>query len=357
MPPEQSPATIGKVDAALFARAIHPRLGRQDASVRVGPAQGVDSGIIDLGRGQVMALTTDPFFVMPEHGWRPAGWFAVHILASDLATTGLAPRYMSVDLNLPPDFTDASLAALWEAVHDACDELGISVVTGHTGRYAGCQFPMVGGCTMVGIGPADAYVTSAMARAGDHVLMTKGAAVEATALMAWSFPERLRAAVGPTLLSQAQEMYWQMSTVRDALTAAAVGVRDAGVTAMHDATERGVLGGLYEIAQASGVGLRIDAESIHVCDAAAAVCAHFGMDPLAAISEGTLLLTCRPHARGAVREALQSAGVPAYEIGVCTQARDRTLVWRDGEAPLTEPGGEPFWSAFQQAAAACSENT
>ncbi len=106
-----------------------------------------------------MALTADPVFVVPAYGWERAAWFAVHILASDASTSGLPLRWMSVDLNLPPSISDEDLTALWDAFHRSCEDLGIAVVTGHTGRYDGCDWPMVGGATCLALGPADAFVT------------------------------------------------------------------------------------------------------------------------------------------------------------------------------------------------------
>ena len=95
-----------------------------------------------------------------------------------------------------PTLSDADLSALWEAFHATCEDLGIAIVTGHTGRYDGCEWPMVGGATCMALGPADAYVTPTMARPGDAVVVTKGAAIETTALFAATFPDRLAAGVG-----------------------------------------------------------------------------------------------------------------------------------------------------------------
>ena len=103
---------------------------------------------------------------------------------------------MAVDLNLPPEISDEDLTSLWDAFSRTCDDLGIAVVTGHTARYDGCAWPMVGGATCMALGPADAFVTPTMARPGDRVVVTKGAAIEATALFAATFPDRLAVGVG-----------------------------------------------------------------------------------------------------------------------------------------------------------------
>lgn len=347
---EQALPTLGKIHPAFFERVIKPRLGAQRDSILVGPKNGVDIGIVHLGQGRVMAVTTDPFFVAPELGWERAGWFAVHILASDITTSGLAPEYMSIDLNLPPTMTEADLEAMWTVVDQTCVDLGIAVVTGHTGRYQGCGFPMIGGCTLISTGSEEAYVAGGMSRVGDAVLITKGAAIEAAGLFAVSFPDRIQQAYGAEFAQQAQEIFWQMSTVKEALTAVSVGVRDQGVTAMHDATECGVLGGLVELAQAAGIGMRIQLDQIPVQPQVAQICQLFEIDPYTSISEGTLLLTCVPQATEAILEQIRNQGILAECMGVCTENPEVVLVEGSQERLLHHPRVDPFWEAFAKAA-------
>jgi hydrogenase expression/formation protein HypE len=344
---------LGKVSGTTLTDLILRRLGAPDDGVLVAPGPGLDTGVWRVAPGVAIALTTDPVFVLPTLGWERAAWFAVHILASDAATSGLPLRGMTVDLNLPPEVGDAELDAIWSSFAGTCAELGITVLAGHTARYAGCSWPMVGGATCLALGPDDQYVTPAMARPGDLVLITKGAAIEATALLAVSFPEQLAAAgVGPAMLAAAQALVLAMTVVPEARAAADYGVRDRGVTAMHDATEGGVLSGLVEIADASGVGLRVDRELIPVRPEVAAVCAAAGIDPLAAISEGTLLATVRPvHADG-VLAAIRGTGVEAVAIGeVVPAAAGRRLLVGGEPRPLQHPGLDPYWAAAARLAA------
>jgi len=339
---------LGKISGALLTETVLGHLGGADPEVLAGPRAGVDVGVLRVAPGVVMAVTTDPVFVLPSLGWERAAWFAVHILASDAATSGLPLRAMSVDLNLPVELPDDELATLWRAYAGACEELGIAVLTGHTGRYAGCRWPMVGGATCLALGPEDSYITPMMARAGDRVVVTKGAAIEAAALLAMSFPDRLRSQVGTDTLAVAQGLVESMTVVPEARAAAAYGVRDAGVTAMHDATEGGVIGGLYEVAEASGVGLRIDQSAIPVRPEVAAVCAAAGIDPYFSISEGTLVATVRPqHAQGLLA-ALADANIAAADVGeVLPAGAPRTMLDAYGhELPLAPPRLDPYWEAF-----------
>lgn len=342
---------IGKISAQIFDEVIYPRLGRRRPEVIVGPQHGVDIGVIDLGNGRVMALTTDPVFIVPPYGWERSAWFAVHILCSDAAMSGLAPAYMAIDLNLPLSLEREAFEKMWKTIHAECEKLGVAIVTGHTGRYQGCEYPMVGGATVMAVGSADEYIAPTMARPGDAVLITKGPAIEATGLFAATFPEQVQARFGADFARRAEEVFWQMSVVADARIASGVGVRDRGVTAMHDATECGVWGGLAEIAGASRVGLHIDQEKIPVPEEVAGVCELFGIDPYTSISEGTLLLTCRPEKADEVVRQLKAERIDAAIIGEALPLEKGCTVTSGGRArPLTHPRVDPFWQAFGRAA-------
>jgi hydrogenase maturation factor len=317
----------------------------------------VDVGVVRVADGVAMAMTADPVFVVPAFGWERAAWFAVHILASDASTSGLALRWMAVDLNLPPEVSDEELTLLWDAFSRACAGLGIAVVTGHTARYEGCSWPMVGGATCMAVGPEAAFVTPTMARAGDLVVVTKGAAIEATALFAAAFPDRLTEGVGPDMAKAADALFEDMTVVPEARAAADFGLREGGVTSMHDATEGGVLGGLFEVATASGVGMRIDQAAIPVRPEVRAVCEHVGIDPYVSISEGTLICTVAADRAEAFVAALGDRSIDAALVGQVTDAASGTvLVTSEGERVLEHPGLDPFWGAFGRwAAEAVSE--
>jgi hydrogenase maturation factor len=264
---------LGKIHPEFFNRVIYPRLGARDLTVIVKPQHGVDFGVVKIGR-YVMVLSTDPFYIARELGIEKAAWFAVHILASDVAVSGIRPRYFAVDLNLPPEMTEDELIRMWKTVDSECKKLGISVVTGHTARYAGCNYPMVGGATIFGIDKKEKLISPKI-NIGDLMIVSKGPAIETTGLMAAYFPQFLEKRYGKAFVKRAQGVYYQMSTVKDALAAASAG----GVTAMHDATECGVFGGLCEMADHSDVGMHINKGEMIIQDEVKMTCECFGIDP------------------------------------------------------------------------------
>src|SRR3989441_2856842 len=337
---------MGKVSRSFFENVIARHLGVARRDIAVGPANGVDVGVVRLPDGRAMISTTDPIYIVPQYGWERAAWFAFHILASDLTTSGVAPEYITMDWNLPMDIEDDQIETMLRVMDRECRTYGAAIVTGHTGRYEGCAYPMVGGATFLAIAPKDGWVTANLARPGNRLLVTKTAGLEATAILTNTFPEIAERNVGAEVTKHARALFESMSTVDDALAAASVGLRDGGVWAMHDATEGDVRNAVWEMAQASGLGVDVDLAKVHVDPAVAEVSKVFGMDPLHAISEGTLLIASEPGAAAEVLEILRKKGIPAVDIGAFTKKGrpcwDRGHVFRPADR-------DPFWIAFSRA--------
>jgi hydrogenase expression/formation protein HypE len=180
-----------------------------------------------------------------------------------------------------------------------------------------------------------------MARPGDSIIMTKGAAIEASGLLATFFYEKVKERIGKKMADKARALTWKMSVVEDALTAFETG----GVNAMHDATECGVYGALFEIASASGVGMEIEQEKIPVLPETKAICNLFGIDPYISISEGTLILSAKKGCEEEVLRALKRKGISCAVIGTVTKKRDILLVEKGVRRELVHPKVDPFWAA------------
>lgn len=335
---------IGKIDDATFRALILGRLGKKDPTVVVPPMAGVDAGVVDLGGGKVLVVAEDPIFTMPRLPLETFGWFTVHIGASDVAVMGVKPRYMTYSLLLPPETGTRDLTAIVDSIHQAALDLGIAIVGGHTGFYPGFAAPTIGGITVFAVALKGEYVTPAGAKPGDDVILTKGPAIETAGLLAALREEELLAAHPAALVDKAKALCFKMSVVSDALTAKAAG----GVTAMHDATEGGVIGGLFEIAAASGVGMEVDESLFVYPDEVRIVCETFGIDPVRAIAEGSLLITARPGASGRIIARLKRKKIAASVVGkVVADPRRRRLKRQDGRViPLAIPDQDPFWPAF-----------
>lgn len=326
----------GKANRDFFGDHIAGRTGADREDVLLGPTYGADFGAVTVG-DRVLALAADPVFVLRDLGLERAAWYAFHICVSDVALSGLPPAHLAVDLNLPPGTDPATFDAIWDVFDREARALGTSLTTGHTGTYEGCTFPTVGGATAIAVGDPDDVVLPTGASPGDRVVVTKGPAVESAGLLAVLFGDDLP--LEAAVVDAASERFEEVSVVEDALTAAAAG----DVTAMHDATERGLANGFHELAAASDVRLAVERDAVPFGPGVREVCDYFEMDPWTASSEGTVVLTVDPDSAGDVLAALHAGGIRAADVGVVEPGAGVTV---DGD-PLPEPESDPLWAAYQ----------
>lgn len=341
---EKAKPKIGKIDQDTFTSFLLLRLGKKDGTVLVPPQTGIDAAIIDIGDGKVLIIAEDPILAIPKQPWEMFGWYTVHIGASDVAVMGVKPRYMTYSLLMPPDTKEEDFKTIVDSIHKAALELDIAIVGGHTGYYPGFAAPTIGGVTVFSIADASSYVTPAGAKPGDHIILTKGPAIETAGILAVIRERELLKRYPPSLVEKAKDLCRQMTVVKDSIVA----MESGGVTAMHDATEGGVIGGLFEIASASGVGMKIDEGLFVYPPEVRMVCESFAIDPVAAIAEGSLLITARSDRSNGILQQLKSAGIDASVIGqVVADQKTRTLKRLDGKiVPLEIPHQDPFWPVF-----------
>lgn len=326
---------LGKLSPETLERVIYTRLGVADPRVLVGPKIGEDAAVIEMG-SRVLAVHSDPITGAAEN----LGWLAVNVSANDVATRGATPRWSSLILFLPEDASLRLLEAIMEQAHEAAMEIQVSVVSGHTEVTPGLRRPMAA-CTCIGEAPRDRFFTTGGARRGDALIVTKGAAIEGTAILASEFTHQLEPLLGRATVEAARRFIRRVSVVRDALTAVEAG----GVTAMHDATEGGVLGALYEMAYASGLGIRTSYEKVPVALETKAVCEALGVDPMRTISSGTLLIAVRRDRAEGVVQTLRRAGIGASDIGsFVDRAEGVTVAMRDGSVvEVSAPVQDELW--------------
>ena len=298
----------GKLPSDLLARLL-ARAPAGDARVVLGPGIGLDCAVVAQG-DTLLVYKSDPITFATDE----IGWYLVHVNANDIATTGATPRWLLVTALLPEGKTTAEdVERIAEQVYAACREIGVAVIGGHTEITHGLDRPILAG-TLIGEVARERLVTPRGAVPGDRVLLTKGVPIEATAILAREFPARLAGALSAAELGRARAFLHDpgISVLRDARVALAAG----RVTAMHDPTEGGLAGALWELAEACGRALVVDPAAVPVPELSARICRVFGLDPLAAIASGALLLTAPAADAPRVRRALEADGIPCAEIGV-----------------------------------------
>ena len=319
----------GKVPADLLQRLVYPYLGRRP-DVLLHAHLGEDCAAVDFGEWTAV-LTTDPVTGAARH----LGRYAVHVACNDLATTGAEPVALLLTLLLREGSSPADLEVVMREAGAAAAELGVEIAGGHTEVTPGIDHT-IAVVTALGRARRGTVISAAGARPGDTVVLTKSAGVEGTAILATDLGDRLRLRLDDAVIERARAFLGRISVVPEGLAAAR-----AGASAMHDVTEGGVLGGAWELAEASGIGIEVRAEAVPVAPETQAVCEVLGLDPLRLISSGAMLIAApNPDAMMAV---LREAAIPGAVIGTMT-ARARVLRQSGGAAQvLLPPGRDELW--------------
>lgn len=316
---------LGKVPVTLLRRLLARFAQTSDPRVLVSAGIGLDAAAVRMD-GAVLVAKTDPItFVADE-----IGTYALLINANDLATMGAVPKWFLATLLLPAcSTTPARVSRLFAQMRIVCRRLRVSVIGGHTEVTDAVTRPVIVGC-LLGECAGDRIVTSAGAKVGDAVVLTKGLAIEAVSILARECAEDIRARHGVPFLARCRKFL--TSPGLSVLKEARVAMETGGVHAMHDPTEGGLSAALYELAEAAGVGLVIESERIRIFPEAARLCADFGLNPLGAIASGALLLCVEAASEGKMVRRLRQAGVAASRIGTVVRQRNVVTLTRNGRA-------------------------
>jgi hydrogenase maturation factor len=317
----------GKLPSELLSRLL-AKIQRDDPRVIVGPGVGEDAAFVDFSETLLVAKS-DPVTFATDL----VGWYTVQVNANDIACCGAIPKWFLGTALLPVGTTPDEVEAIFDQISEACDELGVTMIGGHTEMTLDLPRPIVAG-TMLGEVAKGDEVTTAGARPGDGVILTKGIAIEGTSLLAREMrPQLERAGVGVDVIDRAANYLYKpgISVVPEARVAHAAG----GVTSMHDPTEGGLATALAEVATASGTGIAVVADAIPVLPEAAELCAALDVDPWGLISSGALLITAEAESVDGVMDALTGAGVVASVIGDIRPPEEGLTVRSGGaETPL-----------------------
>ena len=303
-----TPLPPGKLPVALLAELLGQEVPT-DPRVLIGPRVGEDAAVIDMG-DLLLIAKSDPITFATD----AIGYYAVTVNANDIAVMGGTPRWFLATLLLPETSTTATLVRdIFAQIRQACQQLGIALVGGHTEITVGLHRPILSG-HMLGEVQRERLVTSAGVQVGDALLLTKGFPVEGVSIMARERAAQLAAqGYAASDIARWQQFLYTpgISVMREAL----VLQQAIEVHAMHDPTEGGVATGLRELAQASGVGLHISAEQLPVLPEGALLCEAFGLDPLGTIASGALLAAVPAVQTARAIHACATVGIACYRIG------------------------------------------
>ena len=326
---------IGKVPEAVLKRAVFRQIHTRREEVLVGAGVGEDCAALQLGPDEVFVLSTDPITGTDKN----TGELAVQITANDLASAGAEPVALLLTVLLPVTADEPMIRRLMKEVDEACEKLHIQVVGGHTEVTAVVNQPVI---SVTGIGKAKKghLVTTGGAGIGDDVVATKWIGIEGTSIIAREKEQELLERFAAPFVEEAKNFDRFLSVVPDA--AAAV---KSGVTAMHDVTEGGTYGALWELAEASGVGLEIDLKKIPVRQETIELCEYYRLNPYQLISSGCMLMTA-PDGRRLVRD-LEKAGIHATLIGRCVDGKAKKILNGEDTAYLERPKTDELYKIYE----------
>ena len=325
---------IGKVPENVLKRSIIKQIKTKRSEILVGAGVGEDCAVIELGPDEVFVTSTDPITGTTHD----IGALSINVTANDIASSGAEVIGVMLSVLLPEGTCEEELKDMMQQVEAACAKLNIQTVGGHTEITKAVNQPII---TVTGFGKVNKsrIITTSGAKVGDDVVVTKWIALEGTSIIAKEKEEMLKERFAPSFIDSAKSFSNYLSVIPEAAVAARL-----GATAMHDVTEGGIFGALWEVGQASKVGLSIDFKSIPIKQETIEICEVFGLNPYELISSGSMLITI-PNGYDLVRE-LKNSGISAAVIGKVTEGNDRVLINEDEKRFLEPPKSDELYKIY-----------
>ena len=336
MPNMMSPQ--GKVSSRFLKTVVSPNCGYAFDAVP-GHISGRSTGFIEIG-GKKVSTVTKPLFFLPDLGLENASWFAMHYLFSAAASTGLEMKYLTITLNLPRTCTDTLIESIWKTISAICVEYKVAIISSRIERNETCAFPWVGSATVICEG--DRYFSPAFVKEEDSIIVTKGPAVSATALLTAMFPVTIAEKYGQEFVHKAIDVFNDVSAVEDVETVKNID----GIHAMLNAADLGVSGSIIELAENAGLGVALE-DSYDMEYGVLDICKLFGLDPDFSFSSGSLIIACSSDAVDNIISTLGAKGISAKRVGKFIKEGSGYLKVRFGiDIPLLRPREDLFWKVF-----------
>ncbi|MDY5423995.1 AIR synthase family protein [Hornefia butyriciproducens] len=274
---------IGKLDSDVLQRIVIDKIRYRRPEVKTRAGIGEDCAVIDYGEYECV-VSTDPITADVKN----IGRLAIHISCNDVASNGIEPLGITLAVMLPVGTTESDVQTIMTQAGTAAEEAGVEIIGGHTEVTPAVNQPVIVS-TAFGRGIAGESASARNMRPGDMIMMTKSAGLEGTGIIATEKAEELTGVLTPQELRRAQGMIRNVSVVKDGVTAGRI-----GTSGMHDVTEGGILGAVWEMCHISGLGAEVELEAIHVDPVTEKIAAHYGIDPLRLISSGCMLIVAPP---------------------------------------------------------------
>ena len=309
----------GKLDSDMLRQIVFGKITYRNDDVKVRPGIGEDCALIDFGDYDCV-MSTDPISSTVSD----IGRLAIHITCNDIASNGIQPLGIMLACMLPEGTTDADVEEIMQQAGTTAAEVGVEIIGGHTEITPAVRQPVIVS-TAIGKAPAGTSQDGNDMKPGDFIMMTKAVGLEGTGIIACDHEEQLRAACGPDgerlvsdeEIAKAKSFLDLVSVVPEGVAAGKVGTHG-----MHDITEGGILGAVWEMCQISRTGAEVWEDAIPMHPETEKICRLFDVDPLRLISSGSMIIIVPKDKRAEMEEAMKAAGVDASVIGIIKEESD-----------------------------------
>lgn len=325
---------VGKVPENVLKRSILKQIQTSRKEVVLGAGVGEDCAAIKLGEDEVFVISTDPITGTATD----LGELAITVTINDLASTGAEPVGVMLTVLLPEDITEEQIREIVAQAEHACKKVNVQIIGGHTEVTRVVNQPLVS-VTGVGKVKEGKLISTAGAKPGMDIVITKWVGLEGTSILAKEKESELLSRFSPDFIAGAQKFDEYLSVLPEASIAV-----QSGVGAMHDVTEGGIFGALWEMAEASGVGLEIELKKIPLKQETVEICEFFGINPYELISSGAMLMAAEDGNRLVLD--LQKAGIAAVVAGKATEGNDRVLINGEERRFLEPPKTDELYEAL-----------
>ncbi|MDO4478075.1 MAG: AIR synthase family protein [Lachnospiraceae bacterium] len=324
----------GKIPEAVLVRSVLKQIHKRRPEVVVSPAVGQDCTAIAAGGEDVLVMSSDPI-TGTDSG---IGRLSVIVTTNDIAAAGADPVGIMLTILLPEGTEESTLKTIMREAEEACEALNVEIMGGHT-EITDAVVRTVISVTGVGRTTRDKLFTLGSVKAGDQLVVTKAVGIESTAILADVKGEELRRVFPAEVVARAAAMADDLSVIPESRIA-----MQFPVTSMHDITEGGIFGALWEVGAGSDLGLQVDLKKIPIRQETIEICEHFDINPYMAMSSGSMLITT-PEGDALV-EALQAAGINAAVIGEMTEGNGRIITNGEDVRYLDKPQVDELYKAL-----------
>ncbi len=307
----------GKLDSELLKSIVFNNITCHREEVMVRPGIGEDCAVMDFG-DFACVISTDPITGASNE----VGRLAVHISCNDIASNGVEPIGLMLTIMVPEGTTKEEINQIMQQAGEAAAELNVEIIGGHT-EITPAVNKVVISSTAIGRQLKDKVIFTKGSKPHDLIIMTKNVGLEGTAIIAHDWEERLRKDLGDSIVDEAKKMIDRLSVVKEGIIAGKI-----GTSGMHDVTEGGLLGAVWEMCEASSVGALLYKDKVNIAKSTQEICKYFNIDPFRLISSGCMLITVSQNKAEQLLDEFKKSGIQASIIGEVT-SKGRYI--KDGE--------------------------